>query len=132
MLAQSDPVLLTRVIADVQSAFPELRGALIHQDLQRNIVNHTLFGVGPVGRHLAITTPWANLFCCGDWVYDPNPSFFLERAVFTGMGAANKVLQAEDLSPWPTVSYPPPERFAAFLERLMVAGRRWLRKRKRR
>jgi isorenieratene synthase len=131
VLAQSDAVLLTRVITDVQSAFPELRGALLHQTLQRNTVNHTLFGVGPAGRHLAVQTPWPNISCCGDWVYDANPSFFLERAAFTGIEAANKVLQAEDLPPWPTVAYPPPERFAAFLERVMRGGRGLLRRRKR-
>lgn len=130
VLAQSNPVLLARVITDVQSAFPELRGALIHQELQRNSVNHTLFGVGTAGRHLAVQTPWENIFCCGDWVYDPNPSFFLERATFTGIGAANEVLKAENLPSWPTVAYPPPERFAAFLERAMRGGRGLLRRRK--
>jgi isorenieratene synthase len=131
ILAQPDTMLLARVITDVQSAFPEMRGHVIHQQLQRNTVNHTLFGVGPAGRHLSIETPWSNIFCCGDWVYDPAPSFFLERATFTGIEAANKVLQAKALPSWPTVGYPPPERFAAFLERVMVRGRRLLRKRKR-
>ena len=130
LLAQPDTMILSRAITDVLSAFPELRGSIIHQDLQRNTVNHTLFGVGHAGRHLGIETPWSNLFCCGDWVNDPAPSFFLERAAFTGIGAGNKVLEAENLPIWPTVSYPPPEKFAAFLERLMDAGRRWLRKRK--
>ena len=130
VLAQSDPVLLARVIADVQAAFPEMRGSLIHQVVQRNTVNHTLFGVGPNGRHLGITTPWPNLFCCGDWVYHPTPAFFLERAVVTGIEAANRVLENQELPPWPTVAYPPPERFAAFLQRRMVGGRGWLKRRK--
>ena len=131
VLAQSDILLLSQVITDVQSAFPELRGHIIHQDLQRNTVNHTLFGVGPSGCHLTITTPWPNLFCCGDWVYDPSPSFFLERATFTGIEAANKVLQAEMLPTCTLVEAPSPEPFAALVERIMVAGRRWLRRLKR-
>jgi len=64
-----------------------------------------------------IETLWQNLFYCGDWVYDQTPSFFLERATFTVIGAADKVLQIENLLPWPTVTYPPPESFAAFLKR---------------
>ena len=131
ILAQSDILLLSRVITDVQSAFPELRGCLVHQDLQRNTVNHTLFGVGPPGRHLTIATPWPNLFCCGDWVYDPSPSFFLERATVTGIEAVNMVLAMESLPLCSIVNSPPPERFAAFLERVMGAGRAGLRRFKR-
>ena len=127
ILEQPDSMVLTRAVADVQAAFPELRGTLIHQHVQRNTVNHTLFGVGPQGQHLGIQTAWDNLYCCGDWVYHPTPAFFLERATFTGMEAANAVLQAENLPVWPTVSYPPPEKFAAFLEKLMRGGRGWLR-----
>jgi isorenieratene synthase len=68
LLAEPDAVILARAINNILSAFPELRGHKIHQVLQRNPATHTLFGIGPVERHLGIETPWSGLFCCGDWV----------------------------------------------------------------
>jgi isorenieratene synthase len=129
VLDEPDAVLLTRAIADVHSAFPELRGHQIHQELRRNDPTHTLFGLGPADRHLGVETPWPGLFCCGDWVRHPSPSFFMERACVTGMEAANAVLRAEGLAPWRLLDYAPPEPLAGFIERLMHRGRRALRKR---
>jgi isorenieratene synthase len=128
LLEQSDAVLLTRAIAEVNSAFPELRGHLIHQFIRRNDATHTLFGVGPAGHHLQTETPWPDLFCCGDWVYHPSPSFFLERACVTGIEAANAVLKSRGLPTWPLLDPPPPERLAGWLERLMLRSRRVLRR----
>ena len=123
-LAEPDALLLARALSDVQAAFPELRGHRLHQVLQRNPPAHTLFGLGPVERHLGIRTPWADLFCCGDWVRDEAPALFLERACITGIEAANAVLQAEGQSPWPSLPYPPPEPLAAWIERWMLKGRK--------
>jgi isorenieratene synthase len=128
LLEEPDAVLLARAISDVQSAWPELRDHRIHQTLRRNPPVHTLFGVGPADRHLGPVTPWPGLYCCGDWVYHPAPAFFLERACATGIAAANEVLRAHGLSEWPLLAYPEPEPLAAWVERLMVGGRRALRK----
>jgi isorenieratene synthase len=124
LLDEPDAVLLARAAADVNSAFPELRGHLIHQTLRRNDATHTLFGLGPAERHLGIETPWPDLFCCGDWVRHPTPTFFLERACVTGIEAANEVLKSRHLSTWPLLDPPAPERFAGWIERLMLWGRR--------
>lgn len=128
LLENLDAILLTRAIADVHSAFPELRGHLIHQFIRRNDATHTLFSVGPAERHLGITTPWHDLFCCGDWVLHPSPAFFLERACITGIEAANAILASRGLQTWPLLPAPPPERLAGLLERLMLRGRRALRR----
>jgi isorenieratene synthase len=130
MLAVQDAVLLAYANRDVLTAFPELRGHLLHQVLQRNPPAHTLFGVGAVDRHLGIRTPWAGLFCCGDWVRHPSPAFFLERACVTGIEAANAVLADRELQPWVLLDYLPPEPLAGWIERAMRSGRRLLRKRK--
>ncbi len=130
VLAEPDAVLISRSISDVQAAFPELRGHRIHQVLQRNQATHTLFGLGPPGRHLGIETPWPGLYCCGDWVRYPNPALFLERACVTGIAAANTVLQARGLPPWPLLEHPKPEPFVGLIERLIVSGRRARRKRR--
>jgi isorenieratene synthase len=130
VLKESDAVLLTRAIADVQSAFPELRGHQLHQELRRNEPTHTLMSLGPADRHLGIETPWPGLFCCGDWVRHPSPAFFMERACVTGIEAANAVLRSRDLPTWPLLDYAPPEPLAGFMERLMLRGRRAMRRSK--
>ncbi len=123
---QPDTLLLAQAITEVQAVFPELRGHLIHQHLQRNHVKHTLFGVGATDKHLGVQTPWPNLYLCGDWVYDEAPSFYLERATLTGIKAANEILETYQIPHAPISDYLPPEPFAAFLERLMHRGRRRL------
>ena len=129
-LDQPDALLLARVITEFYRAYPELRGHLIHQHLQRNAAVHTLPALGPKDKHLGVETPWLGLFCAGDWVRDPLPSFFLERACATGIKAANAVLSARGLELWPLVRYAPPERFAGWVEKLMVGGRRKRRERR--
>lgn len=129
LLEEPDAVLLSRAITEVNGAFPELRGHVIHQSIRRNESTHTLFGVGPVDRHLGIQTPWNSLFCCGDWVRHPSPSLFLERACVTGIEAANAVLQARRMVTWSLLTPAPPERLARWIEGLMLRGRRVLRRR---
>jgi len=131
ILAQSDALLLTQVITDFYRGYPELRGHLIFQHLQRNQAVHTLPSLGSKDKHLGIETPWPGLFCAGDWVRDPLPSFFLERACGTGLKAANLVLQSRLLEPWPLVEYLPPEPFAGWIEKWMVRGREQARLRRR-
>ncbi|MBN1934316.1 MAG: FAD-dependent oxidoreductase, partial [Anaerolineae bacterium] len=75
LLAEPDAVLLAQSSAEMLSVFPELHGHVIHRAIQRNDPTHTLFGLGPAERHLGIETPWPGLFCCGDWVRHPSPSF---------------------------------------------------------
>ncbi|MFN2145325.1 MAG: FAD-dependent oxidoreductase [Anaerolineales bacterium] len=124
ILAMDDVSLLALAITDVQAAFPELRGHLVHQVLQRNQASHTLFGLGSVEQHLGIETRWENIFACGDWVRDPIPPLFLERATATGILAANQVLARNGLEPWPLIPYPPPEAFTGFIQKIMRRGRR--------
>ena len=124
VLQRADAVLLAQVISEFYQVYPELRGHLLHQHLQRNAAVHTLPSLGPKGSHLGIETPWPDLFCAGDWVRDPLPSFFLERACATGIKAANAVLKTRGLAEWPLVDYLPPEPFVGWIEKLMIAGRK--------
>jgi isorenieratene synthase len=123
-LAQSDAVLLTKCIADVQQTFPEMRRHLIKQHLQRNAEAHTLPSVGAKEKYLGIETKWENLFCAGDWVRHPAPCFFLERACLTGIESANAVLEKRGMQKWALVEYLPAEPFVAWIEKLMVKGRK--------
>jgi isorenieratene synthase len=124
LLAQPDALLITQAIKDVEQAFPEIKGHRIGQHLQRNPETHTLPAMGPKEKYLGIETPWTNLFCAGDWVRHPAPSFFLERACMTGIEAANAVLTSRGLQKWTLVDYLPAEPFVAWIENLMKRGRR--------
>jgi len=130
VLKQSDAVLLTNVLTDFYRAFPELKGHLIKPHIQRNAATHTLPSLGARGTHLGIETPWENLFCAGDWVRHETPAFFLERACVTGIEAANRVLTLSAKDMFDVQGYPPPEPLAAWIENLILSGRRKKRKNK--
>ena len=122
-LAQPDALLLAQVISDFYRGYPELRGHLIYQHLQHNAAVHTLPSLGAPEKHPGVRSPWPGLYCAGDWVRDPLPSFFIERACGTGIKAANLVLQSRGLEPWPLVNYLPPEPLAGWIEKRMRRGR---------
>lgn len=128
VLKQSDAVLLTNVLTDFYRAFPELRGHLIKPHVQRNAATHTLPALGARGTHLGIETPWENFFCAGDWVRHETPAFFLERACVTGLEAANRVLSSCGKELFDVQPYPPPEPLAAWIEAMMMRGRKRKRK----
>lgn len=132
LLALPDATLLAQAILDIGRAWPELRSHLLHATLTRNPPTHTLLHVGQPEEHLGVITPWPGLFCCGDWVRDPSPALFLERACITGIQAANAALTATDRPPWPLLLAPPPEPLAAALELWMAGFRRTLRQASRR
>ena len=122
-LNQPDAVLLARGALDLQQLWPELRGTLIRQTLQRNPPTHTLFGAA--GPTLAVETPWPSLSACGDWVRFPHSSLYMERAVVTGIAAANQVLAAYDLESWPIRQPKAPELPARAIQAILHRVRRW-------
>jgi isorenieratene synthase len=124
VLAQTDAMLLTNVLTDFYRAFPELKGHLLKPHIQRNAATHTLPALGARGTHLGIETPWKKFFCAGDWVRHETPAFFLERACVTGIEAANRVLVLSGKEPFELQNYPPPEPLAAWIESLMMRGRK--------
>jgi isorenieratene synthase len=130
VLKKNDAILLTDVLTDFYRAFPELKGHLIKPHIQRNAATHTLPALGARGTHLGIETPWENFFCGGDWVRHETPAFFLERACVTGIEAANRILRACGREEFDVQIYPPPEPFVAWIESLMMRGRKERRKRK--
>ena len=124
VLAQSDAILLTNVLRDFYRVHPELKGHLIKPHIQRNAATHTLPALGARGTHLGIETPWQNFYCAGDWVRHETPAFFLERACVTGLEAANYLLRARGINEFELQTYPPPEPLAAWIESLMMRGRK--------
>ncbi len=132
LLEIPDAALLARARVDVLRAWPELRERVLHQTLTRHPATHTLLRAGRPEEHLGVETPWAGLHCCGDWVRDSTPAMFMERACVTGIRAANAVLRARDLAPWPLLDHYRPELLAWAVELAMQRVRRALRARVRR
>ncbi len=110
-----EAVLRAQVISDVERAYPELRGSLVHGVAWRNPAVHTLFQVGSAAEHLGTVTPWPGLYACGDWVRHPTPTLYLERATVTGLAAANALLAERGLDPFPILWPDPPEPVARLL-----------------
>jgi isorenieratene synthase len=90
---------------EVQMAFPELRGHLVHATYRSNGYHQTQFDIPS----LSVETPWKNVYACGDWIGYDTPSFWMERSTITGIAAANCVLQAYDKDPFDILESPRPE-----------------------
>lgn len=124
LLSQPDETLRAVALADVERAFPDVRGSVLLATVRRNPATHTVLRFGSSERHLGVQSPWAGLWCCGDWVRYATPALYMERACVTGIAAANGVLEEARREPWPLAPHDPPEPFAALLE----AARRWARR----
>jgi hypothetical protein len=118
------PTLLEWVVADVEKAYPEVKGSLIHGAAWANPSRHTLFSIAPPSQHLGVVTPWPGIVACGDWVRHPAPVLFLERATTTAIEAANTLLMERGLDPWPIEPAAEPEPLA----RAIQSGIRGLRR----
>ncbi len=129
VLALPAATLLARAIGDIQRAYPELRGNLLHQTLQRNPPSHTRFAAGAETNQLAVASPWPDLSCCGDWIAYPHPALFLERATVTGIAAAARAISALGGNPPDILPALPPEAPARALERALRGVRKRVRQR---
>ncbi|GAB4323807.1 MAG: FAD-dependent oxidoreductase [Phototrophicales bacterium] len=114
LMSKPDSHLLVLATNDVYLAFPELRGHFVHGTVRRNLRTQTAFRV-PDHRSLWVHTPWQNLYACGDWIGFDTPTFWMERAATTGIGAANAILAKNNQRPI-TIHHPsPPEKSVIFL-----------------
>lgn len=124
-LKEPDAVLLARALLDLQRVWPGLRGAVLEQSIRRNPPTHTLFST--TGEQIGVQTPWKKLWACGDWVRYPHPSLYMERAVVTGIAAANGVLGETEQAAWPILPADRPEP----LIRGLQSALHWVRRRAR-
>jgi len=123
ILNKPDSVLLIEGVKEVQTAFPELRGAFVHGSVRRNSATQTQLLI-PTAQTLGVTTPWEGVFACGDWVRYPSPSLWMERATITGMAAANAVLERLGHAPYDILPPRPPEALARLIGGGVRLGRR--------
>jgi isorenieratene synthase len=127
LLAEPDAVILARGAQELQRVWSDLRGALVTQSIRRNPAAHSLFS-GETERSLAVQTPWPGVWACGDWLRYPHPALYMERAIVTGIAAANGVLQSLGQPEHPIIPVDRPEVLARGIE----AGLRWIRRQARR
>ena len=121
-LRQPDALLLGLCVEDVYRAFPALQSHLVHATIRRNSKTHTAFRV-PTAHTLGVQTPWSGIYAVGDWVRHPTPSMWMERAVTTGISAANEILSQHGKHSYVVLDPPPPEPLAQFTAQAV----RWVR-----
>ncbi len=108
LLDQPDRHFLILGVNEVVRAFPALKGAFVHGSVRRNSKVHTAFRV-MTDETLAVETPWAGVYACGDWVRYETRSLWMERAVTTGIAAANAALAGSGRSGFEVLQPNPPE-----------------------
>jgi isorenieratene synthase len=89
--------LLTTFERELYEIVPELQQATV---LHRELVNQKNFAGFPPNSHAdrpETSTSAANLLFAGDWVKMPFPCGLMERAISSGLLAANEILQREGL-----------------------------------
>ena len=124
-LAEPDAVLLARALLDLQRVWPDLRGTVIQQSIRRNPATHTLFSTARA--QLGTRTPWNGITACGDWIRYPHPALYMERAVVTGIAAANAILAEGGEEEWTIRPADRPEPLVRAFEGVL----RWIRRRAR-
>ncbi|MEO8394467.1 MAG: FAD-dependent oxidoreductase, partial [Chloroflexota bacterium] len=120
---EADKVMLIRAVNELQRVFPALKGHYLHGAVRRNSKTHTQFLV-PTQDSLHVTTPWQNIYACGDWIGFASPSLWMERACTTAIAAANEIISAQGGEPFALVEPPRPEMVARGLQALIRGGRR--------
>jgi isorenieratene synthase len=139
LVDQPDQNLLITALNELQLAFPELRGHFVYGVVRRNSRTHSVFRV-PTADSLHLVTPWTGITACGDWIGYDTPAFWMERAVTTGIAAANRVLVEAGQAPFPLIEPSPPEPLAHGLSKIVgvirrgfrpiIGGLRYLRRKK--
>lgn len=109
---KSDELLLIQATAEVQRAFPELRGHFVKAALRRNGATQSQFLVPTRKKGLWVETPWQGIYACGDWIGHPTPALWMERSVVTGIEAANHILRQHQQEPYPLIPARQPEALA--------------------
>jgi isorenieratene synthase len=99
--------LLETFEQELYEVVPQLRQATV---LHRELVNQKNFSGYPPGSYAdrpETTTAVANLLFAGDWVKMPFPCGLMERAVSSGLLAANAIFEQEGLRQRPLLTVKP-------------------------
>jgi isorenieratene synthase len=106
--SRPDDEIVAAVARVAEAAWPSLRGSFVAGHVRRNPPTHVSFTPGAYGRLPPVATGVAGVARCGDWIAARYPTFYLERAVVTGLDAAREVAVAVGLDPRDLVAPDPP------------------------
>src|SRR6185369_6348064 len=98
----------------VERAWPELRGQIIHVESAANERTFDKQGVGHAKHQPRMRTAVANLVLAGSWIKTDDAVHDMEKAVVTGIRAANAILGERGLAATPVL----PLRPRSFLQRV--------------
>jgi hypothetical protein len=101
-LASSPPeVARAIVLREIFRAWPELEGNVVHVEIGVNERTFDKQGVGHARHQPRMRTSVENLVLCGSWIKSDDAVHDMEKAVVTGMRAANALLEARGSTPFP-------------------------------
>lgn len=109
LVTKPDSYFLVTGVNEVQRAFPNLKGHFVHGAVRRNSRTQPVFRIPTEADSLYVQTPWENIHACGDWIGYDTPSYWMERSCVTAVAAANRVIEASQLEPYPILQPKPPE-----------------------
>ena len=119
----SDEELITRVEADFENAYPEIRKSAVHRTVVRNAATHINFPVGCGTSFPKVKTCFRDLVLCGDWIDGGSPVLYSERACQTGLTAANELLEVHGLERYEILRPAPPPAHMRALQGVLRGGR---------
>ena len=82
-------------------AWPELAGAIVHVESAANERTFDKQGVGHARFQPRMRTEVPNLVLCGSWIRTDEAVHDMEKAVVTGLRAANALLEERGLATFP-------------------------------
>jgi len=123
VMEMPEAALIVDAVTEVQRAFPELKGSFMQASVRRNSKNHPKFRI-PTEESLFVDTPWEKVYAAADWIGYDTPSMWMERSTITAIAAANHVLEAYNLEPYPILQPPQPEITARVIGAGVRAGRK--------
>lgn len=101
LAAASPEVVRALVERELVRAWPELAGAIVHFEYAVNDRTFDKQAVGHARFQPRARTAIPNLVLCGSWIRVDEPVHDMEKAVVTGMHAANLLLVDRGLAPFP-------------------------------
>lgn len=126
-LEASSPETVRRLIErEVVRAWPELAGRIVHIESAANERTFDKQGVGHARFQPRMRTTVPNLVLCGSWIRVDDAVHDMEKAVVTGLRAANAVLEERGLEQFPVRSLRPPsslQRMASIVTRRLPRPR---------
>lgn len=116
---ESEQDILNRIFKDLSTFCPDLdRGLLKKWVVQPHPDVFTLYAPGAMRDRPGNDAEVTGLHLAGDWTRSDRPVWMMERAVVSGLGAANRVLRSRGLEPEPIRELAP--------EALLLTAARWM------